>query len=382
MRLAPVVLAVACASLVAGCAREPTAAQAPSPEAQTPNTDASQLRSILRTESDKAGTQAVVFGMWVGEKEILTEALGSTTPGVPATTAMHYRIGGITETFLSTVLLVLSERGLVDMEAKISRWFPNLLAADQVTVRMLAGNTAGYPDYVHKQAWVDRLLKDPFVAFTDDELIAFAIADGKMDYAPPGSSQAYSHTEYVLLGQIMQRATGKSMKELYDTYVLGPAGLKDTRFPEGTSIQPPVLHAYMNDRGTHEDSTGWTPSWALSYGGLTSTVPDLGRWGPIFGKGKLVSAASHQEITGPRSVGKNKNRADLYFAYGFVFANGWYVQNPDFNGYAGAFAYNPTNDVTLVAVTTKPEKPVTDPAALPILRAMVKYVTPSTPLNF
>ena len=361
-----------------GCGREPASAQAPGP-----NTDVNQLRSILRTESEKAGTQAVVFGMWVGDKEILTEALGNTTPGVPATTAMHYRIGGITETFLSTVLLILFEKGEINLDDKISKWFPDLLSADQVTVRMLAANTAGYPDYVHMKPWVDRLLSDPFKAFTDDELIAYAVADKKMAYAPPGSSQAYSHTEYVILGQIMQRATGKSMKELYETHVLGPAGLKDTQFPADASIiQPPVLHSYMSDRGRYEDATGWTASWALSYGGLTSNVHDLGKWGPIFGKGTLVSPASHKEITGPGSVGKAKNRADLYFGYGFIVANGWYLQNPDFNGYAGAFAYNPTNDVTLVVVSTKNEKPVTDPAALPILREMVKYVTPATPLNF
>jgi CubicO group peptidase (beta-lactamase class C family) len=380
MQVLPLVLALG--SFGVGCGREPAAVQAPPPDAQGPNTDVNQLRSILRAESAKAGTQAVVFGMWVGETEILTEALGNASPGVPATTAMHYRIGGITETFLSTVLLLLSEQGQINLDDKISRWFPDLLSADQVTVRMLAANTAGYPDYVHEKAWVDRLLSDPFKTFTDDELIGYALADKKMKYAPPGSSQAYSHTEYVILGQIMQRQTGKSMKELYEQYVLGPLGLKDTQLPTDATIQAPVLHSYMSDRGTYEDASGWTPSWALSYGGLTSNVHDLGKWGPAFGKGTLVSPASHKEITGPGSVGKGGNRADLYFGYGFIVTNGWYLQNPDINGYAGAFAYNPTNNVTLVAVSTKTEKPVTDPAALPILREIVKYVTPATPLNF
>lgn len=373
------VLAVTCFGVA--CGREPAA---PPSATTAPHTDVNQLRAILRAESAKARTRAVIFGMWVGDKEILTEALGESEPGVPATTAMHFRIGGITETFMSTVLLILSEQGQINLDDKISRWFPALISADQVTVRMLAANTAGYPDYVHMDPWIDRLLSDPFKPFTDDELIGYAVADKKMLDKPPGSSQAYSHTEYVLLGLIMQRATGKTMKELYDKHVLGPLGLKDTQLPTDTSIQPPFLHSYMQERGMYEDASGWTPSWALSYGGLTSTVHDLGKWGPAFGKGALVSPASHKEITGPGSVGKGGNRADLYFGYGFIFANGWYLQNPDFNGYAGAFAYNPTHNVTLVIVSTKTSQ--SDAAVLThpvrILQEIVKYVTPATPLNF
>lgn len=375
------VMVLALAGFGVGCGREPAAVQAAPPDAQAPNTDAVQLRAIVRAESEKAGTQAVIFGMWVGQREVVTEALGTSTPGAPATTAMHYRIGGITETFLSTLLFILSEQGQIDLDAKISRWFPDLLSADQVTVRMLASNTAGYVDYVHLKPFIARYLADPLKPFTDDELIAYAVADKKMGY-PPGSSQEYSHTEYVILGQVVQRATGKPMKELYEKHILGPLGLPDTQLPTDESIPAPVLHSYSNDRGSHEDASRWTPSWALSYGGLTSTVHDLGKWGPVFGKGALVSPAAHKEITGPGSVGKGKNTANLYFGYGFVFSNGWYVQNPDINGYAGAFAYNPANDVTLVVVSTKNEKPVTDPAAFPILRELVKYVAPAAPLNF
>lgn len=364
-----------------GCARDAASPEAQAPDAQAPNTDVTQLRAIVQAESARAGTQAVVFGMWVGDREILTTALGNTTPGVPATTAMHYRIGGITETFLSTLVYLLAEQGRLDLDAKISRWFPKLLSADQVTVRMLTANTAGYLDYVKDEDWVKRLLANPLADFTDDELIDYSVRGGAMKY-PPGSSQAYSHTEYVILGQIVQRATGQSMNAIYEQYILGPTGLKETQLPVDSSIPPPVLHSYMLDRGTYEDSTNWSPAWARSYGGLTSTVHDLGKWGPIFGKGTLVSAASHKEITGPGSVGKGNNTANLYFAQGFVFTNGWYLQNPDINGYSGAFAYNPSNNVTLVAVATKNDKPSIDPAAIHIVREVVKYVTPATPLNF
>ena len=113
-----------------------------------------------------------------------------------------------------------------------------------------------------------------------------------------------------------------------------------------------------------------------------TTVHDLGRWGPVFGKRILVSPASRQGITAPGLVGQSGNSPDLYFAHGFIHANGWYLQNPDINGYGGAFAYSPAHDLTLVVVSTKNEQPVIDPAAIHILREVVKYVTPGMPLNF
>jgi D-alanyl-D-alanine carboxypeptidase len=55
---------------------------------------------------------------------------------------------------MSTLLLMLVEKGEIGLDEPISRWFPKLLAADKVTVRMLAANTAGYPDYVTVEDFV------------------------------------------------------------------------------------------------------------------------------------------------------------------------------------------------------------------------------------
>ena len=186
----------------------------------------------------------------------------------------------------------------------------------------------------------------------------------------------------MILGQVVQRATGQTMKELYEQNILGPQGFNNTQFPTNQNIQEPVLHAYSTDRKIFEDSTYWNPSWASTTGALTSNLHDLGRWGPMFGQGRLVSPASFAEMTAPTSVGKGINRPDVYFAYGFVVTNGWYVQNPNMNGYSGAFAYHPTHGITLVVETTKNANPAIDPAGIHILREVIKYVTPASPLAF
>jgi CubicO group peptidase (beta-lactamase class C family) len=72
--------------------------------------------------------------MSVRDREVLTMALGDSMTVVPSTTDM--------------LLLMLVEQRRITLDDGISRWFPQLLAADQVTVRMLVANTVSYPDYV------------------------------------------------------------------------------------------------------------------------------------------------------------------------------------------------------------------------------------------
>ena len=342
---------------------------------------AERLRQVVSAERDRVQAQAVLFGMWVGDREVLTTALGHSMTSVPARTDMHYRIGGITETFQATLLARLAEEGRLDLDAPISRWVPDLLEADRVTPRMLVANTAGYPDYVLDADFVDLITREPFRELTADELIAWAVKKGRMDY-PPGTSQRYSHTDYVILARVMELATGQGMAELYRQYILEPYGLEDTQFPSDQEIQPPVLHAFLADRGVYEDSTYYNPSWAGATGGLTSNLRDLGRWGHLFGTGALVSPASFREMTATTSVGKGRNRPDLYFAWGFVVANGWYVQNPNMNGYSGGFAYHPPTGTTLVVAATRSPKTTVVSPAFEILRKAVATVTPDSPLNF
>jgi CubicO group peptidase (beta-lactamase class C family) len=346
-----------------------------------PNLDSQRLRAIVLAEAVALHTQAVEFGVWDGEREVLVGALGNSMTTLPATPDMHYRIGGIAETFMSTLLLMLVEQGRIGLDDRISRWFPHLLGADRVTVRMLVADTAGYVDYVTVDDFIRLQLAQPFRDFTDDELIGYSVRDGRMNFAP-GSSQRYSHTDNVILGQVIERATGQSMKQLYDAYLFGPLGMKNTQFPTDQQIQEPVLHAYTAERGVYEDCTYWNPSWGSTPAQPTSDLRDLGRWARIFGTGRLISPAHFHEQIAPSAAGKAAKPANVYFAYGFGVVNGWFIQNPSINGYSGGFAYNPATGVALVVEATKSARSTTDQSGITILRALASYVTPATPINF
>ncbi len=86
-----------------------------------PNADPDRLQAIVHAGAQAAGAKAVVFGMWIADREVIASALGASMTTVPAATDMHYRIGGIAETFMSTLLLMLVEQGRISLDEKISR---------------------------------------------------------------------------------------------------------------------------------------------------------------------------------------------------------------------------------------------------------------------
>jgi len=135
------------------------------------SSSAQHLVEMLRDAQSQYGLSAVLCGVWMGNEELLTTALGNSMTGVPATEDMHLRVGGVTFTCVATLLLRLVDQGRVSLDDKLSRWYPDLPQANAVTLRMLANCTSGYPDYVLSQPFIDANNRAPFRDWTPQELI-------------------------------------------------------------------------------------------------------------------------------------------------------------------------------------------------------------------
>ncbi|MBA2710670.1 MAG: beta-lactamase family protein [Tatlockia sp.] len=294
--------------------------------------------------------KAMVYGLWIKGQPISIKALGESMTAVPATTEMHFRIGGVTETMLTTVLMQLVERNKIALDAKIARWFPDLPNASEVSLQMLANGTSGYPDYVFNKKFDEIDSKHPFKKWTDKELIDLAFLQPPL--FKPGASQHYSHTDYVLLGNILSQIANKPLGELLQSNILTPLGMKETRFDLTAEIPSPVLHSFSDVRTIYEDATYWSPSWTSSSGSMVSTINDLGKWANAWLKGSLVTPESTKQLRATDTVGKGSNKPNLYFAMGFGVANHWLMQNPSFGGYSGIFAVLPEKNIVFIAFNT------------------------------
>lgn len=111
--------------------------------------------------------KAIIYGLWVDGKPVSINSLGDSMTAVPATKLMHFRIGGVTETLLTSVLMKLAEQNKLGLDDKVARWFPKLPNASEVTLRMLANGMSGYPDYVYNKKFIDLATNQPFKHWSD-----------------------------------------------------------------------------------------------------------------------------------------------------------------------------------------------------------------------
>lgn len=332
----------------------------------------------LEVLKEQTHVRALIGGIWEGDRNILSVAFGESMTSVPADTSMYVRIGGITETFFGTLVMILIDQGKIKPDDKISKWLPDLLESDNVTISMLIKNTSGYKDYVRNNDFLELVIKEPFRQFTRKEIIEYSIVSGQLDF-PPGTQQKYSHTSFTILGEVLEKATGQLLGELFEENIFRPLGLSHTNFNINADLPYPVLHAYSSDRGVYEDATFWSPSWTQDSGPIYSTLNDIAKWGPAFGKGKLLTSASFNELV---SRPPGANQSGIYMAAGFGVVNGWYIQNPEFNGFSGAFGYYPQKDLTVIFFTTESEDRSSGAQAINILVDIVKLLTPDAPVKF
>jgi CubicO group peptidase (beta-lactamase class C family) len=338
-----------------------------------------QVAELVARARSKHELAAALCGVWSGEAELAAFALGSSMTGVPATREMHLRVGGVTLTCVCVILLRLVDERSLSLDDRLSRWYPKLPHADAVTLRMLANCTSGYPDYVLSEAFVDEFKKDPFKQWRAEELIDVALAAPSL--YKPGTGWSYSHTNFVLLGEVLQKVSGKTMSTLLQSHICSPLNLKETDYPANAEIRSPVLHAFSSERGIYEDSTYWNPSWTSHSGQMTSTLHDLGVLARAIGSGSLLSEKSRQEQMAPTTVGLGRNRKDLYFGLGIILINGWIVQNPRFGGYNLIFAHLPTKRLSIVLATTMGPKCSPDVAYSTLLfKDLVKLLAPDSPI--
>jgi D-alanyl-D-alanine carboxypeptidase len=344
-----------------------------------PDPTAQHVADMLRSAQTTYGLPAVLCGVWIGDEELLTIALGNSMTGVPATKDMHFRVGGVTLTCECTLLLRLVDQGKVSLDDKLSRWYPGLPQSDAVTLRMLANCTSGYPDYVYSKTFEDAFNKDPFREWRAQELIDIGLSTPLL--YPPGTSWSYSHTNFVILGAVLEKATGEPMSALLQRNIFEPLGLRETEYPLTPEIKAPVLHAFSTERGVYEDSTYWNPSWTSYSGRMTSNLHDLGVIARALGTGALLSPRSRSEQIAPTTVGLGQNEAGLYYGLGIIMMNGWMVQNPRFGGYNSILAHLPSRKMSIIVAATQGPTNSPDVAySTLIFKELVKYLAPEAPI--
>ena len=365
-----------CSSDSAAIAATPPASCAPASEGRDATIDA--MSSVLSTTLKRDNLRAIIFGAERNGKPILRTALGMSTTGVPATTAMHFRVGFVGWQYLVDLLLLMTDRKQIALTDPVSKWFPKYPHVDGATVRMLAASSTGFGDYIRPPAFAKEIYANTYRVWTAQDLITRSLPPyQKPAFTNPGKNWAYSHTDFVMLGAILERVGGKPYASLLQNLIFGRLALRDTRMQFDDNPQLPVLHTL--DDGTFKDTTFWNPSF-VSWASMTSNVCDLGTWNRAFGTSSLLPPALKSQVTAPVNVGLGQNTASSYFGLGTIVRVPWIVANASYWGMYTSTAYDPTTGISLaVTVTLNPGAAPKNPSA-EILSAISKLLTPSHPI--
>ena len=383
-----IVLATCCWTLL-GCTQDAAVAECVPVSATPPATSAAIAASLVAIK-DKYKLNAIIFSAEQDGMPLLRTALGESTAGVPATTQMHFRVGGVGWQYLSTVLLRMVEQnpGAIALTDPVAKWYPAYPNAERTTVRMLAASSAGFGDYITPKSFVADVTADPLRYWSADDLLARSVLPYQSpQFDAPGQFWQYSHTDFVMLGAILEKVSGKKYSVLLQDLVLDPLGLRDTRLQFDTVPQLPVLHTLAE--GDFQDSTYWNPSF-VSWAALTSNICDLGAWTRAFGTGSLLPAGLKGETSAPVNVGLRNMPPDVsppfvspqaYFGLGTIVYPPWIVQRAAYWGMYTTTAYDPTTGISLSAtISLSPDSPPDIQPSNDIVTAISILLTPGHPV--
>ncbi|MFF7454501.1 serine hydrolase domain-containing protein [Kitasatospora sp. NPDC008115] len=336
--------APAAAPVTGSAATAATAAEARelSPELQARLDEA--IRQVMR----QAGIPGVQVGLWIPGQGRYLRAFGvaDKETGEPMTDRMHMRIGSETKTFTATAVLQLVDEGLVGLDAPIATYLDGVPGGAEIRVRDLLDMRSGLFNYTEDEDFIDAFLDDPHRVFTPEELLAYGYRH-PIEFEP-GARFRYSNTNYILLGQLVERVSGRSIEAFVQDRITGPSGLRHTLFPQGSELPEPYAHGYTDrtPTGTVTDSTHWSPSSSWAAGALVSDLHDLARWARDLATGTLLSPGTQAQRldvlpTGVPGAG---------YGLGIFDINGWTGHTGALFGYESLAVYLPEQRATLVVL--------------------------------
>jgi CubicO group peptidase (beta-lactamase class C family) len=277
---AQLLLALACALLLATCAPLGLAERIDQ-NVQSYVTDKKFMGSVLVARGDN-----VLLDKGYGFADVEWEIANS-----PAT---KFRLASITKQFTAASVLLLEERGQLNIDDPINKYLPNAPPAwAKITIFNLLTHTSGiqnftaFPDYRATEA--TPTIPDQLVARFRDKPLNF----------PPGERMEYSNSGYVVLGTIIEATSGLSYKDFVQQNIFTPLNMSDSGYDSNLAVIPRRAAGYSATGYGFVNAPYIDMSIPYSAGGLYSTTRDLLRWEQALFGGKVISAGSLARMTTP-----------------------------------------------------------------------------------
>jgi D-alanyl-D-alanine carboxypeptidase len=254
---------------------------------------------------------------------------------IPANSKTKYRIGSITKTFTSVMILQLVEEGKLSLDDKLAKYFPDVKASDAITVDLLLQHRSGLGSITSDPTYLDWSTAEKSREQMMGKILAMPTAFS------PNEKTEYSNTNFLLLGYIIEDITGKSYADELASRITQPLELNDTYFGK-------KIVSTENEAASFKfDGQQWAlePETDMSIphgaGSIVSTTDDLAKFQTALFSEKLVSSES---LSLMKEIKEGMGRGLFQFPFGSKKAFG---HNGGIDGFQSNLAIFPDDNVVV-----------------------------------
>jgi len=278
---------------------------------QNPGLNPSELDRRIAAMREAFGVPSVSVAVVVRGEPVYEKAFGNAdlAGGRTATTNTRYAIGSISKQFTAAALLLEQEKGKLSLDDKVSKYFPDLTRAAEVTLRQLLSHTSGYEDYAPQDYIIPEWTRP-----TTPDAVLDRWAKRPLNF-DPGTKWQYSNTNYVLAGKILEKASGTPLLQFLQDNFFQPLDMRsagDCEIRSTADATAYTRYALGPARPVDREAKGWY----FAAGELCMTPSDLAKWDVSFLQRRLLSSKSYEEFT--REV-KLRDGKPTHYALGLQF---------------------------------------------------------------
>jgi D-alanyl-D-alanine carboxypeptidase len=268
-----------------------------------------KLSAKIQEMFQASGAPGVSVAVVEKGRLVYAQAFGDAdiSPERPANAGTRYAIGSISKQFTAAALLLLQEQGKLSLDDKVSKYFPQFTRAGEISIRQLLSHTSGYEDYAPQDYMIPEWAKP-----TTPMALLDRWAKKPLDF-DPGTQWQYSNTNYVLAGEIFEKASGRRLLPFLSGKIFRPLGMSSAG--DCLAATPADAAAYTRyAAGPPRPVAREGKGWYFGAAGLCMTPSDLARWDiAAFVQRKILPPRAYRQFT--REV-RLKNGDFTHYALG------------------------------------------------------------------
>ncbi|GGJ35677.1 serine hydrolase domain-containing protein [Deinococcus roseus] len=280
-------------------------------------------------------------GKTVFEKSV---GMADLEHAIPNTADTVHRVASVTKSFTAVAVLKLQEEGKLKVTDPVSKYLPDYPNGDNITLHQLLTHTSGIFNYTERADLTTLIHERPTL-----EQLTQKFASEPVDFAP-GGPYHYSNSGYILLGRVIEVASGMRYQDYLQQKVLAPLGFQKSNFFPDDAQVPNRAEGYTQAGDTFQKADLFNFEVVHAAGGFSATARELVQWLPGLAEGKVLSKASLQTMFTPHVYAPGGS-----YGYGLVVSR---IMGKEYLNHAGSLpggssyiAYFPQEQISVVMLS-------------------------------